>query len=270
MRRIPGTRSPGGVVAGGSRSTTAPRSCSRVRAYRPAVSLGSVCRARVIACFRSAPARITFEMYTARSAWKSRVSVPSGPSTSTGTPAASKSARNTSADRSAHVPGQTGCFPGRCSRYLRRSVTNSAGRGWTAPLRFFENSGGSTTAGGVASRSNQSGTSAASSAARNPVPTAVRYSITRSAPSSPRTTFPLRDAVANNAPSSAGLSSPRRRRWSSLALRGLSRANGVRSRRSLSTSHRANCRTAWSQSFVVPAAAPRSLCWRRASTVSRG
>src|SRR5437764_66983 len=43
------------------------------------------------------------------------------------------------------------------------------------------------TAGGVASRSKKSGTSAASSAARNPVPTAARYSITRSGPlGSPR------------------------------------------------------------------------------------
>ena len=51
----------GGVVVG-ILFTTAPRSCNRVRAYRAAVNFGSVCRASVMACLRSAQARITFEM----------------------------------------------------------------------------------------------------------------------------------------------------------------------------------------------------------------
>lgn len=96
------------AVGSGNRSTTAPRSWSRVRAYRVAVSRGSEWRASVIACLRSAPVRMTSEMYPARRAWKSRVSTPSGPSTSTGRSAASRSTRSMSAAFPTHFPGQTG------------------------------------------------------------------------------------------------------------------------------------------------------------------
>ena len=56
---------------------------------------------------------------------------------------------------------------------------------------------------------------------------------------------PLVPAVANRLPSSFGSSSPRRRRWSSRAFSGLSRANGLRPIRPLSTSQRVNWPTAW-------------------------
>jgi hypothetical protein len=85
-----------------------------------------------------------------------------------------------------------------------------------------------------------SGVTAASSVARNPVPSATRYSATRSGPASPLTVAALDPAAARIAATSAGENPPRRRRWSRRAFIALSRRNGFPSVRPLSVSHRAN------------------------------
>lgn len=91
-----GVGSSGAVAApiAGSLFTTAASSSALALAYRPAVSRGSECLARVIACFKSAPLRMTAEMKQFRRAWESRCSSPSAVVTVYGMPAA-RARRNT-------------------------------------------------------------------------------------------------------------------------------------------------------------------------------